>query len=78
MLTASAAIALYICATLFQALQLRRHPNLRLSSLQLIAIPAVALHGYTSAHWIFSDAGLDFGLLPMSSAIVFTLSLIHI
>ena len=76
MLTASAAIALYICATLFQALQLRKHPNLRLSSLQLIAVPALALHGYTSAQWIFSDVGLDFGLLPMTSAIVFTINLI--
>ncbi|MEH6466430.1 MAG: cytochrome c biogenesis protein CcsA [Porticoccus sp.] len=76
MLSATLAIAFYLCATLYQVLQLRKHPALRVSSLQLVAAVAIALHGYTSMRWVFTDWGLDFGLLPMSTIILFTINLI--
>jgi ABC-type uncharacterized transport system permease subunit len=76
MLSATAAIALYLCASLYQVLQLRKHPALRVAPLQLIAAIAIALHGYACMQWVFTDWGLDFGLLPMSATILFTINLI--
>lgn len=76
MLSAIASIALYLCATLYQVLQLRKHPTLKVTSLQIVAAVAIALHGYTSVQWIFTDEGLDFSLFPMSTMIIFTINLI--
>lgn len=76
MLSAIAAIALYLCAILYQVLQLRKHPNLKIASLQLVTATAVAMHGVASMQWIFTDEGLDFGLLPMTTVIVFTINLV--
>ena len=76
MLSAIAAIALYLCAILYQALQLRRHPALRVASLQLVTATAIALHGYASFQWVFTDKGLDFGLFPMTTVIMFAINLI--
>lgn len=76
MLIATAAIAVYLCATMFQVLELRKHPNLRLMSLRLVAAIAIGLHGYVGMEWVFTDSGLDFGLFPMSTAISFTINLI--
>ena len=69
MLSAIAAIALYLCAILYQVLQLRKHPALKVASLQLVTATAVALHGYASIQWVFTDKGLDFGLFPMTTVI---------
>lgn len=76
MLSAIAAIALYLCAILYQVLQLRKHPALQVASLQLVTATAVALHGYASIQWVFTDKGLDFGLFPMTTVIVFAINLI--
>lgn len=76
MLSAIAAIALYLCAIFYQVLQIRKHTALQVGSLQLIITAAVAFHGYASIQWVFTDKGLDFGLLPMTSIIVFTINLI--
>ena len=76
MLSATAAIALYLCAILYQVLQLRKHPALRVASLQLVIAAAVALHGYASIQWVFTNKGLDFGLFPMTTVIVFAINLI--
>lgn len=76
MLSAIAAIAFYLCATFYQVLQLRKHPALKVASLQLVAAIAVTLHGYASMQWVFTDKGLDFGLLPMTTVIVFSINLI--
>jgi len=76
MLVATAAIAVYLCATLYQVLQLRQHPNLRVTPLFLVAAVAIALHGYVSLRWVFTAKGLDFSLFPMSTAISFTINLI--
>jgi ABC-type uncharacterized transport system permease subunit len=76
MLSAIAAIALYLCAILFQVLQLRKHPALRITSLQLITAAAVALHGFACVQWVFTGKGLDFSLFPMTATIVFAINLI--
>ncbi len=76
MLSATASIALYLCATLYQVLQLRKHPTLPVAPLQFVAAAAIILHGYTSIQWVFTEWGLDFGLLPMSTTISFTINLI--
>jgi len=76
MFIAIAAIAVYLCASMYQMLQLRQHPALRLMPLRLVAALAVGLHGYISVEWVITDHGLDFSLFPMSAAISFTINLI--
>ncbi|WP_461520394.1 cytochrome C assembly family protein [Porticoccus sp.] len=76
MFIATTAIAVYLCATMFQVLQLRQHPSLRLLPLRLVAALAIGLHGYVSMDWVFTDQGLDFGLFSMSTTISFTINLI--
>lgn len=76
MFVATAAIAVYLCATLYQVLQLRQHPNLRVTPLFLVAAVGIALHGYVSLRWVFTAKGLDFSLFPMSTAISFTINLV--
>ncbi len=72
----SAAIALYLCASLYLWLQLRQHPNLKLRPLLFISALALLCHGIASYHWVITNGGLDFSLLPMSAAILFTINLI--
>ena len=76
LISGSAAIALYLCASLFLGLQLRQHPNLKVAPLLALSLLAIVLHGITSYQWIVTDNGIDFSLLPMASAIFLTINLI--
>ncbi|MCB1669149.1 MAG: cytochrome c biogenesis protein CcsA [Porticoccaceae bacterium] len=76
MTTAAVAIALYLCATLFLGLQLRRHPNLNIRPLLALSCLALLFHAISGYQWIVTDEGFDFGLLPMSSAIFLTMNTI--
>ena len=74
--TAPQPLHLYLCASLYLWLQLRQHPELNRKPLIALAALALLCHGIASYSWIATDAGLDFGLLPMSTAIFFSINLI--
>ena len=70
------AIALYLCAFIYQALQLRKHPDLDGAPLLWVAAGAIALHGLTSWQLVVTDNGFDFSLWRISAAIFFMINLI--
>lgn len=76
LVTGTAAIALYLCASIYQGLQLRRQLPLQTTAFLLVSALAIALHGFTSFQLIFTSDGIDFSLLRMTSAIFFSVNLI--
>lgn len=76
LVSSTIAIALYVCASLYLGLQLRQHPKLKVAPLLALSALALFFHGMASCQWIATVNGLDFSLLPMSTAIFFTVNLI--
>ena len=75
------AIALYICAFLYQATKARAATNrsvapMRREFLLGVSGAAIILHGLVSWHLMIAPDGLDFSLWQISSAIFFLVNLI--
>lgn len=72
-----AAIALYICATLYHSLQRAKAPaNVRPTWLLIVGALALACHSVATSQMIFPGDGVDFSLWPASTLILFVVNLI--
>ena len=76
LIQACLAIALYLGASLYLWFQLRRQPKLNQGPFLGMAALAIIIHGMLSFQWVVTPDGLDFGLLPMSSALFFAINLV--
>lgn len=77
LLTGSIAIALYTCAFALQVIDFKRgQPTANKCALLSVSSLAVVGHAATSWQQMFTTSGVDFGLLPVSSAIFLTVNLI--
>tara|TARA_B110000091_G_scaffold207565_1_gene245962 strand:+ start:102 stop:893 length:792 start_codon:yes stop_codon:yes gene_type:complete len=76
MFTATASIALYLISSFYLALQLSKGGAQRTTVFFLIATLAIAANGYASFQWLITDQGINFGLLPMTTVIAFTVNFI--
>ncbi len=70
------AIAFYISALVYQALQLRQPDNLKRQPLLWLVACAIALHGLAGWQLVVSTSGFDFSLWRSSAAILFMVNVI--
>jgi len=61
----SSAIALYLCGWVIHILKLRDEGRFKSTILQIIAAAAIVLHGFTISGLLFTEMGLDLGLLKI-------------
>ncbi len=76
MLAAAASIVLYLTSSFYLTLQLSKGVTQRTTIFFLTATLAVAANGYASFQWLITDQGINFGLLPMTTVIAFTVNFI--
>lgn len=69
MVSAIAAILLYLFAFGYQTIMLLRPNRWPTALLQLLLALAVVCHGIAATHWVFTEDGLDFSLFHMLTAI---------